>query len=562
MIRRLPFIAIVFALGISSPSGPERRWVFVHSQLAAPGGVERVVEIMERAAKVGCNGIVLTEDTLSGGRDPSEAEVKRAETLLEAGRRLGIEIIPTVCGPRAVLRHDVNLVEAMQVRDALFTVENGLAVHEPDPMRPLANGGFDRAASPIPDDWRVQQGSARVAVDNVVKHGGTRSLKIAFDEGVTHTAASSANVIQEAVVTPHRQYALTVWTRSDGFRPAANFQAWIMTKPDRPSDKAKPLAYTQWRQTPGSAWQAQHAVFNSLDNRRVTIRLQAWSAHGVLWVDTVSLNEVGLLNLVRRDGCPFVVRGENGTVYEEGRDFEPVADRRTGRSGAAGAYSAYHEPPEGIRLTADTRIGPTERLRVSYYHCPVVFSGRVAVCMSEPKVYDLIRHEIRRVNRLLRPRVFFMSHDEIRIVGWCALCAARKQTAGELLADNVKRCAQIIREESPRAEIAVWSDMFDPHHNARDGYYLAKGTLAGSWEGLPRPTIIANWNYNKRAQSLKWFSDRGHPQVIAGYYDRPVADVALWQAAVRGIPGIEGIMYTTWVRKYDDLEAFAKMAWD
>ncbi len=524
-----------------------------------------MVQLMERAAKVGCNGIVLTEETFSGGREPSEAERKRADTLLEAGRRLGIEIIPTVCSPRAILRHDVNLVEAMPVRDAPFTVEKGMAVHDPGPVRMLANGGFDRvlkAAGEQPEDWQVEPGSAHVGTDAEVRHSGKRSLKIAFGETGTHTAATAANVIQEAQVTPHRQYVLTAWTRSGNFRPGSNFQAWIMTIPDKPSGKSVPLAYTQWRQAAGSAWQVQHATFNSLEHRRVEIRLQAWSARGTLWVDTVSLNEVGLLNLVRRPGCPFVVRGEKGTVYEEGRDFEPVVDRRMGRSGAAGAYSAYHEPPEGIRLTADTRIGPTERLRVSYYHCPVVFSGRVAVCMTEPKVYDLVRHEIRRVNELLHPHTFFMSHDEIRIVGWCAACSARQQTAGKLLADNVRRCIEIIREESPSAAIVVWSDMFDPHHNAHDSYFFARGTLAGSWEGLPPDVIIANWNYNQRAASLKWFADRGHRQVIAGHYDRPVSDVALWKSAAKGISGIEGMMYTTWVRKYDDLEAFAKAAWE
>jgi hypothetical protein len=561
VFRLLVPAALTLAGALAASRAPsERRWVFIHSQLAAPGGVERVVSIMERAAKVGCNGIVLTEDSFSGARDPSDAEKERASAVLDAAGRLGIEIIPTVCGPRAVLRHDVNLVEAMPVRDALFSVANGLAEHIPDPVRRLVNGDFEELQDGRPAGWQIETGPATLAVDEQEAHSGKRSVSLAFSDAGA-TGATSATLVQDADVTPWRQYVLTVWTRSEGFQPAANFQAWIMTIPETAQGKSFPLAYTQWRQSSDPVWTVQRAVFNSQEHRKVRIRLQAWSARGTLHLDTISLQEVGLLNLVRRPGCPLVVRGEGGTVYEEGRDFEPVSDPALGRNLSPGNYDVYHTPPQGIRLTPNTRIGPNEQLRVSYYHCPVINNNRVATCMSDPKVYDLWRREIRRVIALLKPRTFFMDHDEIRVVGWCASCAERKLTPGQLLADNVRQCIKMIREESPGAQIAAWSDMFDPFHNARDNYYLCNGTLAGSWEGLAPDVIVANWNYQKRAESLKWFADRGHRQVIAGYYDGPVDDVAIWQEASRGIPGIEGMMYTTWVRKYDDLEAFARAAW-
>lgn len=52
--------------------------------------------------------------------------------------------------------------------------------------------------------------------------------------------------------------------------------------------------------------------------------------------------------------------------------------------------------------------------------------------------------------------------------------------AGELLARNVEGDTEIIREVNPDAEIFVWSDMFDPHHNARDNYCLSSGSLEGT----------------------------------------------------------------------------------
>jgi L-arabinose isomerase len=102
--------------------------------------------------------------------------------------------------------------------------------------------------------------------------------------------------------------------------------------------------------------------------------------------------------------------------------------------------------------------------------------------------------------------------------------------------------------------------MFDPHHNARDGYYLCRTTLAGSWEGLDKSISIANWNFGHRDKSLAFFAERGHKQMIAGYYDDPNVEqrVDQWRQAARGTENIAAVMYTTWRGNYNDLERFAK----
>ena len=99
--------------------------------------------------------------------------------------------------------------------------------------------------------------------------------------------------------------------------------------------------------------------------------------------------------------------------------------------------------------------------------------------------------------------------------------------------------------------------MFDPHHNAVKDYYLVHGDLAGSWNGLDKNIIFVNWNFDKRDQSLKFFADLGHKQVIAGYYDDDVANTRKWLDSAAKVNGVVGIMYTTWKHNYDDLERFA-----
>ncbi len=225
---------------------------------------------------------------------------------------------------------------------------------------------------------------------------------------------------------------------------------------------------------------------------------------------------MALVNVLRREGCPLTVTSEDGkTTYVEGKDFEPVRDPKLGMVPYEGEYEFDH-PGAPLRMTSNSRIKDGDRLRVGWYHPVLVLGSYAACCLSEPKVYDLLRDQARRVDALYHPKTFFMQHDEMRVANWCKACQARKLTPGQLLADNARRCTQIIEEVHPGAKAVVWSDMFDPTHNAVKDYYLVNGTLEGSWEGLAPSVIIANWNGGKAKASLDFFAKRGHQQIMAG----------------------------------------------
>jgi hypothetical protein len=197
---------------------------------------------------------------------------------------------------------------------------------------------------------------------------------------------------------------------------------------------------------------------------------------------------------------------------------------------------------------------------VSYYHAVTVYDGQAMICPSEPKTMELLRDEAKRVHQLWGAKGYMMSHDECRVMNWCTACEVRKMTPGQLLANNVRACAAILREVNPGGRIYTWNDMFDPNHNAVKGpYYLVNGPLTDSWLGLDKDIIILPWYFEKRTESLKFFADRGHKQVIAGYYDHRPEQVKDWLAAAKATPAsVVGVMYTTWENKYDDLEVFGR----
>jgi hypothetical protein len=301
-------------------------------------------------------------------------------------------------------------------------------------------------------------------------------------------------------------------------------------------------------------------VFNSLEQTAVNLYAGFWGdGSGTVWIDDLQLEELSLVNVLRRRGCPLSVTSADGkTSYVEGRDFEPIVDAKLGQVPWPGEFEYDHEGPKPT-LTARSRIKQGDRLLLSWYHPILTVGGQVMCCLSDPKVETILRGQARRVNAIFHPRIFFMSHDEIRVANWCQACRDRRLSPGKMLAENARRCVALLRQINPEAHIVVWSDMFDPSHNAVDEYYLVNGSLKDSWEGLPCEVMIANWNSGKAKESLAIFAGRGHRQIIAGYYDADdLSDLDKWKSAARGVDGVVGFMYTTWQSKFGLLEWYGE----
>jgi hypothetical protein len=100
----------------------------------------------------------------------------------------------------------------------------------------------------------------------------------------------------------------------------------------------------------------------------VAVYLGVWgAAKGTLrWKDW-RIEEVGLLNVLRRPGAPLTVKAD-GRVLEEGKDFEPVKDPRMGTVPWPGGYEVFHAAPP-IKTKG---LAEGTELRVSWYHPHVV----------------------------------------------------------------------------------------------------------------------------------------------------------------------------------------------
>jgi hypothetical protein len=535
-----------------------QRWFYAQHNLLVDKNVDDLIALIDRAAKSGYNGVVLADYKFNLLDRMGPKYFQNVRRVKEAAARTKIEIIPCVfpIGYSAgLLTHDPNLAEGLPVESAPFIVKGREAVLVRDPATRLVNGDLEKVKGDRFTGFSLQDDPGKASfADRAVVHHGKVSCRM--QDMSAGTANGNCRLAQRVKVRPHACYRFSCWVKTRELQPARGLRLLALGT----SKGSRPLTFYEGHLKPTQDWTQIEVVFNSQDESEVQLYAGQWGGQsGTLWLDELALEELGLVNVLRRPGCPFVVASADGKmVYEEGKDFLPVRDTRLGQDPHAGEYSFGH-PAAALQLTEKSRIRDGERLRVSWYHPVPVHGSQVMCCLSDAKIYELLRDQARRINELFQPKTFFMSHDEIRVAGWCRDCQSRKLTPGALLADNVRRCVGILREINPKARIVVWSDMFDPNHNAKDRYYLVNGSLAESWNGLPKDVIIANWNGSKAAASLKWFAERGHPQIIAGYYDKDIGNFKKWDAAAQGVPGVVGFMYTTWQRKYDHLEEYGKV---
>lgn len=537
------------------------RWVYMAHNLQVRENAEEVQRLMRRARAAGYNGVALADYKLQILDRVPEHYFANLAAVKATAKELGLGLYPAVCQvghAGGILSHDPNLIEGQQVRDSVFVAgADGWADVAPDPAVALRNGGFEEAAGERLSGYFMQDSPGRsTRIDAATVHGGAGSLLMEGIAGV-NPEHGTCRVAQTVKVAPWRQYHISAWIRTEGFDRPGSVRIQAMAG-------GRLLSSTDIGVKPTQEWTRHHVVFNSGEHTSVNVYFGVWGGRGGrLWWDDAAVEEVGLLNVIRRPGAPLTVRGDaGGAVYEEGVDFEPVKDPRMGTAPWAGEYEVYHAPPR-LRLTAGSRIRPGERLLVSFTHAITTDRGKSALCLSEPGSYALLESEAARVVEHVGPSGLFMAHDEVRVMNACGACRARGVTPGAILAGNAARCAGLCAAAmGGRGEVFVWSDMFDPFHNAVDGYYLVDGTLAGSWEGLPASVVVVNWNSAAAAESLAFFDGRGHRQILAAAFDSRPERIRPWMEQAEGMrTPLAGVMYTTWNNNYANLEAFAKAAW-
>jgi hypothetical protein len=528
--RITAFVLVVFSLLPRSSAAQEtparQLWLYYPTNLLVEKNVDKLQDIWGRAAKAGYTHVLLADSKFSRLGEMDSRYFKNVERVRKIAADLKLALVPAVFSigySNDLLSRNPNLAEGLPVRDAPFVVKDGVATLEPDPA--------------------VKFNAKFSFVDESVKLDPAAGVATVADH------SSNARMNQKLKLISYRHYHVRVDVKTENYTGQPEVKALA---------GAWSLNWTNLGVKHTQDWTTHHVTFNSLGNSDVAVYFGVWGkATGKLQWRNWRIEEVGLLNVLRREGTPVVVQTQDGKLLEEGKDYEPIKDPKMGVVPYAGEYEVYHDSPP-IRMKDHFADGT--KLRVSWYHPHIIYDSQVSCCPSDPGTNRVIADQAKRMKELWSGGVggWMMSHDEIRVLNQDESCRKSGQTPGQILAGNAKFCADLLTDTG--RPIHVWNDMFDPFHNAVKGpYYLVNGDYAGAWEGLDRSVTVVNWNFAKRDQSLKFFADRGHKQVLAGYYDHAPEQINLWLDSAAKVNGVVGVMYTTWKSDYSNVEKFARL---
>jgi len=517
---------------------PGRKWVFNMTNFASDQRTTDLIALMQRAKAAGYNGFVISDIKFEKFQLSNSAIVKNLERFRAAAHATNMDVIACVAPfgyADFLLSNDPNLAEGMPVRKAEFVVKDGKLVPF-DETTKLINGGLEDWKDDSPKGWAVEA-PGKASFRDEAAHEGKTCLR-------QQDVPGHGRLSQKIAVLPWHYYHVSAWIKTEDCAS----KDWRIAA----FDGEKLLNWQQPAVKPTQNWTQYHATFCSLENTSLSLYVGSWNGKkGKAWFDDIRIEPAGFVNIIRRDSTPLKVTGMDGqTVYTEGKDFETVVDPKLGHDPNPGYFTNWHEQPV-VAIPSGSRLKEGDKVLASYNFASTCGKpNNINICMSEPKTYKTIEKQVRWVKENVQPDIYMMGYDEIRMGGWDDTCAATGKTSGQILADSVQRCTTIIKQVAPGKPIVVWNDMFDPYHNAgakeADGkpviMYMAKGNWSGSWEGLPPDVGIVNWSDGK-LDSYQFFAKRGNQQIISG---RTPTKIGEWLDSCKDLPGIAGIMYTTW----------------
>ena len=313
--------AIVFVLGslllswshavAEDHSTVRQLWLYYPTNLLVDSNVDKLETIFRRAAKAGYSHVLIGDSKFSVlDRMPKEY-FRNVDRVKRIAGELHLQLVPSVFPmgwSNSLLAHDPNLAEGLPVRDQLFVVKDGKARIVADPPVSFPQGNFaDLKHWSWKDDFVVADGKA-ARMSNFKGHPG--------------------RIVETLKVSPFRQYRISVRIKTQDFHGTPQVQVLA-------NDHA--LNYNDLGVKPTQDWTTHWTVFNSLDNHEVGVYFGCWDGKsGSLWFSDAHIEEVGLLNVLRRPGAPLVVRRDG----DRRRRAAGRRDRfRAGRRSALGQQS-------------------------------------------------------------------------------------------------------------------------------------------------------------------------------------------------------------------------------
>lgn len=547
----------VFLNTVSAQSGTPELWYWQHSYPESVADINTIEAQIDQAYSFGYTGVVFWSSTFSFMGSPVNPanNVAYTQQLVAYAQAKGMKTMGTVAPygySDDALSTNPNWAEGEHVTGSQFTVNSSKTALVPvNSFGGMVNPGFESGLTAW-FDWK----DPNMGIDTTVAHSGGAS-------GYVTNAGGNSRFVQSLNLIPWRQYHGRIWIKTANFQGFSQIEVWDPSTSTASFDSPIQQQSTQ-------DWTELDFTFNSRSNAQPLLLFGVWGgSSGTIWFDDALIEETSLVYVLRRPGTPLKAYNpaNPSTVFQEGTDFNPVADPRLASGGMFGDF--WHAPGT-VTLPGTTTLLPGQTIAMDYYAVqPIQSNGDVGMCLTETGAQNFLQQNAQSITSNMPSTLnYLLSYDEMRHMDSCASCKAKNMTPGQLLGWHVTNTANLYQSLAPLASLYIWSDMFDPYHNAISNYYLVEGDLTGSWTGVPANLTIMNWNLGNLTNSLTWFSGLNpqqpthYRQIVAGYYDSGNGTASAGQEIqqANGIPGIAGLMYTTFYSDYSQLQAFANTA--
>ena len=540
--------------GRTQPGATPQLWYLHHSYLSNQGAVTSSEALIDQAVAAGYTGMVFWDSGINFLQD-SSWNASYMSQVIQYAQSKGLAVLPEVApygSSYDLLLHNPNWAEGEQVIGTEFRVDpSGTQLQMVNSFPGLVNGGFESGQTA----W-FSYGDAGVGVDNTVAHSGSASALIA-------NAPANARLYQTFAVQPWRQYHMRMFYKTQNFQGYSQVEVFAdgdfaYNRINQPLTLAANQEWTQWDFT-----------FNSGPHTSMAILAGVWGgSKGNYWLDDISVEETGLVYVLRGTSTPLSVYDPNNPAhsYQENTDFGAISDPQL--SGPSPYFQDNWHQPMVVRVPSGGNLRPNQLVAMNWYAIQPVW-GSAGASLTDPGAALWRTQNALAVGSVFPNAAgYLLGYDEMRHMNSTASARAMSMTPAQLLDWHFNQTYSTFRGLNPHAPIYVWGDMFDPNMNAVDNYFLVEGDLTGSWTGLPADVILMNWNLAALKTSAAWFAGQNsqqpvaHAQVIAGYYDSGdgASSATTELAQVSGIPGVMGLMYATWEDDYSQLAAFAGAA--
>ena len=535
------------------------RWVYYPTNFLVDQNTTNAKNNWSKWADLKINGIQVSDYKFDFISTQPKKYIDSLSSVNNFAKSNNMKLVPGIMSwgySNGMMFFNPNFATGLPVKSQKIYIEADTARVVPTVNVSMPNGNFENyTGNKFPGFLFIDDDINKCFVDNSVVKSGKASIRFENFDG------SNARVCYRTKVSPFMYYHISGWIKTENASPAGDIRLTVL------NNKGQSLNYANLNiPATTNGWKNIDVMVNSLLGDTMTVYWGIWGAQsGKIWWDNLKVEEEAFVNLLRRDGTPiFVDNPLMDKIIREGIDYDTLVDKKLGAaSGWYGEFDTYHQPPT-FRIKKDGSIKNGDSLFISYYHAITIYDGQVMVTMSDSNLYRQIDRQFKILDSVLKPEIYFLNHDEIRVMNWDDGDQSRFMKPKELLADNVQKSIDIVHKYNHDADIWDWSDMFDNFHNATNNYYLINGDLTDVADLMANTTGIVNWNSqaNLNQKSLNFFSGKGFRQISAPFYDTDQNDIRIWKERSKDILNFKGMMYTTWAGNYNYVKHFAEYGWN